>query len=107
MIYNYNSMKNIFLATIVFSLINCTSQKKLETSDIPFVIGQSTFQTWSGGREESGTGAELRIIVSEDLNDMSFEKIYFRGRAMDCELKTRQDNRCTGGQRRDENAGNI
>lgn len=88
MIYNYNSMKNIFLATIVFSLINCTSQKKLETSDIPFVIGQSTFQTWSGGREESGTGAELRIIVSEDLNDMSFEKIYFRGRAMDCELKT-------------------
>ncbi len=83
-------MKNILLATVVLALMSCSSQKQLETNTIPFEIGQSSFQKWSGGREESGTGAELKIIVSEALQeDMSFEKIYFRGRALDCELKTK------------------
>ncbi len=81
-------MKNILIATFILSLIGCTSQKKLETSGIPFEIGQSSFQPWSGGREESGSGAELKISIAEAMNDMSFEKIYFRGRALQCEIKT-------------------
>lgn len=88
--YNQYTMKNILLATIVFSLMSCSSQKQLETTDIPFEIGQSTFQKWSGGKEESGTGAELKIVISEAMNDMTVEKVYFRGRAMDCELKTEE-----------------
>lgn len=80
-------MKNILLASVVFGLMSCASQK-LETNNIPFEIGQSSFQRWSGGMEASGTGAELKIIISEPMADMSFEKIYFRGRAFDCELKT-------------------
>lgn len=88
-IYNHNFMKNILLATVVLGLMSCSSQKQLETNTLPFEIGQSSFQKWSGGREESGTGAELKIIVSEALQeDLSFEKIYFRGRALDCKLKT-------------------
>lgn len=87
---NQHKMKNILLATIVLGLMSCSSQKQLETTDIPFEIGQSTFQKWSGGREESGTGAELKIIISEAMNDMTVEKVYFRGRAMDCELKTEE-----------------
>ena len=70
------------------ALMGCTSQKKLETTDIPFKIDQSSFQKWSGGREESGSGAELKIIISGTLKDMSFEKVYFRGRSLDCTLKT-------------------
>ncbi len=70
------------------TLMGCTSQKKLETNDIPFEFGQSSFQKWSGGREESGSGAELKIIISGPLKDMSFEKVYFRGRSLDCTLKT-------------------
>jgi len=80
-------MKNIILATIALGIMSCTSQKKLETNNIPFEIGQSSVQNWSGGREESGSGAELKIIISEVLEGMSFEKVYFRGLALNCELK--------------------
>lgn len=84
---NYQeSMKNILLATIVLGLMSCTSQKKLETSNVPFETRQSTYQESLGGREESGTRAELKIVVAEQSDDMSFEKVYFRGRALDCKL---------------------
>lgn len=84
-------MKNILIATILCGLMSCSSQKQLETNNIPFEIGQSSFQKWAGGMEESGSGAELKILISEPLADTSFEKIYFRGRAFDCELKTENE----------------
>lgn len=70
--------------------MSCTSQKKLETEGVPFEIGQSTYQESLGGREESGTSAELKVNVSKAMTDMTFEKVYFRGHAMDCALKTEE-----------------
>jgi hypothetical protein len=84
-------MKNILLVTIVLGLMSCSSQKKLEINNIPFEISHSSIQKWSGGKEVSGTGGELIIVLSNEMKNTSFEKIYFRGRALDCELKTDND----------------
>lgn len=86
---NQQKMRNILIATIILSLMSCSSQKQLQTTDIPFEIGQSSFEKWLGGREKTGTGVELKIIISEAMNDMTVEKIYFRGHALDCELTTK------------------
>jgi hypothetical protein len=81
-------MKNILLAAIVLGLMSCSSQKKLEINNIPFEVSNSNFQKWSGGKEASGTGGELKIVISEEMQNTTIEKIYFRGRALYCELKT-------------------
>jgi len=89
--YKDLSIKNMLITIVTLGLMSCSSQKKLETTSIPFELGNSTFQKTMGGREETGTDAELRINVSENLKDLAFEKIYFRGQALDCELRTKDD----------------
>ncbi len=80
-------MKRIVVFVLVIGLASCASQNKLETANIPFELGTSSFQEWTGGREESSSGGELKISVSELATEgLTFEKVYFRGRAMDCEL---------------------
>ncbi len=83
-------MKNIVLLVLALGLLNCSSQK-LETANIPFTMEQSSFKTILGGREETGVESELRIKVSEDANDIQFEKVYFRGRTLDCQVNTKND----------------
>ncbi len=86
-------MKKIVVFALVIGLASCASQNKLETSDIPFEVSSSSFQEWAGGREESGSGGALKISVSElPDEDVTFEKVYFRGRAMDCKLVKEEKN---------------
>jgi hypothetical protein len=84
-------MKNIVLAVFAASLFGCATQKKLEVNDLPFKIGKSTIQQWAGGREESGSGADLKIEISESLKKVNFEKVYFRAHALECTTETEGD----------------
>ncbi|MFS4491758.1 hypothetical protein [Maribacter sp. 2308TA10-17] len=81
-------MKNIALVVFAASLFGCSSQKKLEVNDIPFTLGKSTVQEWLGGKKESGSGANLKIEISDTLKEVSFQKVYFRARALDCTTET-------------------
>ena len=75
-------MKNLgyFVLVLVFGLLSCSSQKKLQTMT-PFEIGSATCQQWSGGRGESGTGTTLKIPVSQfDSNSIELKEVFFRGK---------------------------
>ncbi len=83
-------MKNLVLSILALGLLNCSSQK-LETANIPFTLEQSSFKEILGGREETGVSSELRIKVLKDSNDIKFEKLYFRGRSLACDVETKND----------------
>lgn len=83
-------MKNLVLSVLALALLNCSSQK-LETAKIPFTMEQSSFKEIISGKEETGVESELRIKVLEDANDIQFEKVYFRGLALDCQVNTKND----------------
>ncbi len=85
-------MKKIALLLLVFELAGCSSQKRLETTvDAPFEIGPSFSQQWSAGREEGGSGVQLKISILTNAEDISFDAIYFRGRALGCKLIQEED----------------
>ena len=66
-----------FVLMLVFSLLSCSSQKRLQ-SEIPFKMGNATCQQWSGGRAESGTGTTLKIPISQ-FDTIEFREVFFRG----------------------------
>ena len=73
---------------ICLCLTSCTSQKKLQT-EIPFEIGKAISQQYVGGREESGSGTELRIPVSLlNTSDIEIKEVYFRGKQVKALVNT-------------------
>ncbi|WP_133671330.1 hypothetical protein [Maribacter caenipelagi] len=73
---------------ICLCLTSCTSQKKLQT-EIPFEIGKAISQQYVGGREESGSGTELRIPVSLlNTSDIEIKEVYFRGKKVKALVNT-------------------
>ncbi len=75
-------MKYVLSCFLLFCLCltSCTSQKKLQT-ETPFEIGIASSQPYVGGREESGSGTELRIPVSLlENSDIELNEVYFRGK---------------------------
>ncbi len=76
-------MKNIPVLTIVllFGLFGCSSQKKL-VQEAPFTIKDPSCQDYAAGREEGGSGFTLSLPIADNVEDVSFEEIYFRGHIM-------------------------
>ncbi|PCJ97679.1 MAG: hypothetical protein COA50_04365 [Flavobacteriaceae bacterium] len=75
-------MRNVTYIGIVIAMIfsGCVSQKKLQT-ETPFVLGAVTGQKWIGGMEQSGTGYELAIPVSNmSIQKVDLLEVYFRGK---------------------------
>lgn len=83
-------MKYLMSALLIFTLglSGCSSQKKL-TDVAPFEIKEAVCQTWVGGREESGSGMEVKIAL-EGISeaDVDLNQLYFRGRVGDVSLFT-------------------
>ena len=83
-------MKYVLSYFLLFCLCltSCTSQKKLQT-ETPFKIGESSSQPYVGGREESGSGTELRIPVSLlNTADIELNEVYFRGKQVKAFVNT-------------------
>ena len=83
-------MKYVLSYFLLFCLCltSCTSQKKLQT-ETPFKIGESSSQPYVGGREESGSGTELRIPVSLlENSDIELNEVYFRGKQVKAFVNT-------------------
>lgn len=92
---NMVSMKYLNSCFLLFCLCltSCTSQKNLQT-EIPFEIGKATCQQYVGGREESGSGIELRIPVSlMDNSEIKVGEVYFRGKQVKALMDTIEDNK--------------
>ncbi len=77
-------LKPILILTFIFGLLSCSSQKKLETLSSSFEIAKSSVQEWVGGRPESGSGVKLEIVISKQLDDVTFEEVYFREQLLAC-----------------------
>lgn len=89
--HKHRIMKNIFTLTLLLGLLGCSSQKILEQENIPFTIGQANVQEWLGGRAESGTGVEIKFNLIELPQEVNFEKVYFRARALACQMVSEND----------------
>ncbi|TDT46390.1 hypothetical protein CLV90_0440 [Maribacter spongiicola] len=83
-------MKYVLSCFLIFCLCltSCTSQKKLQV-ETPFEIGNATCQQYAGGREESGSGTELRIPISLlENSDVELNEVYFRGKQVKALVNT-------------------
>jgi len=87
---NMGLMKYVFSCFLLFSLCltSCTSQKNLQV-ETSFEIGNATCHQYAGGREESGSGTELRIPVSLlENSDVELIEVYFRGKQVKALVNT-------------------
>lgn len=90
---NMGLMKYVTSYFLLFCLCltSCTSQKKLQT-ETPFEIGNASCQQYVGGREESGSGTELRIPVASFQKDtIELHEVYFRGKQVKALVNTIDD----------------
>lgn len=77
-------MKYMMSAMLLFTLglFGCSSQKKL-TKEAPFRVVGAECQTWVGGREETGIGTEVTLILEGLSTQVNLDQLYFRGRVGD------------------------
>ncbi|SIQ05503.1 hypothetical protein [Maribacter ulvicola] len=83
-------MKYVFTCFLIFSLClySCSSQKKLQV-ETPFKIGKATCQQYTSGREESGSGTELRIpVLLLENSGVELNEVYFRGKQVKAIVNT-------------------
>lgn len=67
---------------VVLGAMGCASQRNFEENP-PFMVSDPAVQTWVGGREESGSGTEIRMRwTPEDPSAIRPDTLYFRGRAL-------------------------
>ena len=79
---------NTYFLLFCLCLTSCTSQKKLLVEP-SFDIGKASCQEYVSGREESGSGTELRIPVTLIENsDIKMNHVYFRGKQVDAIVNT-------------------
>jgi len=79
---------NTYFLLFCLCLTSCTSQKKLQ-AEPSFDIGKASCQEYVSGREESGSGTELRIPVTLIENsDIQMNHVYFRGKQVDAIVNT-------------------
>jgi hypothetical protein len=84
--------KSLYIAILsLVGLGSCASQKKMQTQP-PFVLEEASFQKWTGGKEESSSGIEIKIPISEfKKQDITFQEIYFRGKISTATLESTYD----------------
>ena len=72
--------KLLYISLIaLMGLGSCSSQKKLQTEP-PFVVEGPTCQKWTGGKEESGSGLDVKIPIAQIKEEnISMQHLYFRG----------------------------
>jgi hypothetical protein len=82
----------VYTIVILFGLFGCSSQKKL-VQEAPFTIKNPSSQDYAAGKEEGGSGFTLSLPISDNLGDVTFEEIYFRGHIMKPSLVLNENGR--------------
>lgn len=73
-------MKKIVYLVLFLIILSCSSQKILTESD-SFEIGKAMCQKWVGGRESSGSGLDLMIVVNfPEKTNITVKEMFFRGK---------------------------
>lgn len=69
----------LFLLIIIMNLFSCNSSKETIYSSPPQKIKSITFENWTAGRMESGSGTVFVIEFKKPLqNNTQLEKIYYK-----------------------------
>lgn len=76
----------IFTTLLAFSVLQCSSAKKLEEQQ-PFKIGDVYYQDWVSGIEGGGSGSNIFISIQSNSNNIILESVYFQGKEARLELK--------------------
>jgi len=71
----------VLTVVILFGLFGCSSQKKL-VMEAPFTIKDPSCQDYTAGREEGGSGFTLNLPIADNMGEVTFEEVYFRGHIM-------------------------
>ena len=69
---------------------SCSSQKKWADNP-PVALGDATCYNWVGGMAESGSGTMLNIPLENELEGVSMQQAYFRGKITDINLVNTED----------------
>tara|TARA_R110002012_G_scaffold263456_2_gene446524 strand:+ start:190552 stop:191070 length:519 start_codon:yes stop_codon:yes gene_type:complete len=73
--------KSLYIALLsLLGLGSCASQKKMQTNP-PFTIETPSFQKWTAGKEEGGSGLDVKIPIDQlQKGNIIFKDLYFRGK---------------------------
>jgi len=81
------------MVVILFGMSGCSSQKKL-VEQAPFSVEKPTCTPFDGGVEASGSGFILQLPISMQTDEeITFEKVFFRGHILDPEWITEDGKR--------------
>ncbi|MCF8320034.1 MAG: hypothetical protein K9I35_02360 [Flavobacterium sp.] len=70
---------SIFFLIILLNLFSCNASKETIYTSLPQEIKSITFENWTAGRMESGSGTVFVIELEKPLgNTIRLEKIYFK-----------------------------
>jgi hypothetical protein len=71
--------KTVFLFLFIINLLSCNASKDLFYVAMPQEIKSITFENWTSGRMESGSGTVFIIEFEKPLrNNVRIEKIYYK-----------------------------
>jgi hypothetical protein len=69
----------LFLLIFILNLFSCKASKETIYASPPQEIKSITFENWTAGRMESGSGTVFIIELEKPLqSDIHFEKIYYQ-----------------------------
>lgn len=72
-------IKQFLLLSLLISLTFCSTKEYLKVN-FPQEIESISFEKWTGGRQEAGSGSTIRIKFKKPLSKtIHLEKIYFQG----------------------------
>ncbi|AXT18542.1 hypothetical protein D7030_07155 [Flavobacteriaceae bacterium AU392] len=79
-----NGLKYILMAIVMASFSQCSSVKELQ-AQAPVNLGEVYCQDWVAGVEGGGAGTNIFIPTTD--TSIKFEKVYFRGKMANLEIK--------------------
>jgi hypothetical protein len=70
---------SLFILIIILNLFSCNASKEPFYASPPQEINSITFENWTAGRMESGSGTDFVIDFEKPLgNNIRLEKIYYK-----------------------------
>jgi hypothetical protein len=79
----------MFLIVSAIILSQCTSTRKVQTN-MPLEIGKAYYQNWIAGIEGGGSGINLYIPITSNVNHIELDSVYFQNKVTKLELTNKK-----------------